>query len=148
RRLATRSSSAATKCAVSRTVLVRTPYVTTRSGNLSRTAVAKRRSRLTLRPTRPQKLAGIRIDPPPSLPCAIGTTPAATSAAAPPEDPPGECVVFQGLRVGPCAEDSVVPVRPNSEAALLPRHTRPVSRILAMNLSVRFGTLSRWARQP
>jgi hypothetical protein len=33
------------------------------------------------RPTRPLHAAGMGIDPPPSLACAIGTTPAATNAA-------------------------------------------------------------------
>ena len=30
----------------------------------------------------------MRIEPPPSLPCASGAMPVATAAAAPPEDPP------------------------------------------------------------
>jgi hypothetical protein len=41
-------------------------------------------------PTSPQQAAGIRTEPSPSLPCAIGTMPLATAAAAPPEEPPGE----------------------------------------------------------
>ena len=59
------------------------------------------RPRVGLRPTSPQWLAGIRIEPPPSLACAAATSPAATAAAEPPDDPPLECVGFQGLRVGP-----------------------------------------------
>ena len=47
------------------------------------------RPRVGLSPTSPQQAAGMRIEPPPSLPCAIGTMPAATAAAAPPEEPPG-----------------------------------------------------------
>ncbi len=47
------------------------------------------RPRVGLRPTRPQWLAGIRIEPPPSPPWARGTMRAATALAAPPEDPPG-----------------------------------------------------------
>ena len=34
----------------------------------------------------------MRIEPRPSLPCAIGTSPAATAAAEPPEEPPGRTV--------------------------------------------------------
>ena len=34
----------------------------------------------------------MRIEPPPSLACAIGTMPAATAAAEPPLEPPVECV--------------------------------------------------------
>ena len=52
-------------------------------------ARARSRPRLGLRPTRPQQAAGMRIEPPPSLPCATGTMPAATAAAEPPEEPPG-----------------------------------------------------------
>ncbi len=49
--------------------------------------VAGVRSRESLRPTSPQHEAGMRTEPPPSLACAIGTTPAATAAAAPPDEP-------------------------------------------------------------
>ena len=46
------------------------------------------RPRVGLSPIRPLKLAGIRIEPPPSLAAAIGTIPEATVAAAPPLEPP------------------------------------------------------------
>src|ERR1700742_832611 len=59
------------------------------------------RPRETFRPTRPQFDAGRRIDPPPSVACAIGTMPAATHAAEPPEEPPGVCARFHGLCAGP-----------------------------------------------
>ena len=59
------------------------------------------RPRDGLRPTRPHSLAGMRIEPPPSLACAAPTMRAATAAAAPPLDPPLECAGFHGLRVGP-----------------------------------------------
>src|SRR4051812_205550 len=72
------------------------------------------RPRLGLRPTSPHMLAGMRIDPPPSLACAAGTMPAATAAAEPPLDPPGLCARFHGLRVGPNASGSVVGSRPSS----------------------------------
>jgi len=65
------------------------------------------RLRLGFRPTRPQHDDGMRIDPPPSLACAIGAMPDATAAAAPPLDPPGVWSVFQGLRVTPSARLSV-----------------------------------------
>ena len=41
-----------------------------------------------LSPYVPQNADGMRIDPPPSVPTASGTIPAATEAAAPPLDPP------------------------------------------------------------
>ncbi len=59
------------------------------------------RSRLGLRPTSPQQDAGIRIEPPMSLPWATGTIPAATAAADPPLDPPGEWVSDHGLWAAP-----------------------------------------------
>ena len=40
-------------------------------------------------PTRPQNPAGVRVEPPPSLAVANGTSPAATAAADPPLEPPG-----------------------------------------------------------
>src|SRR5699024_12316197 len=45
------------------------------------------RPRVGFNPTRLVTDAGIRIDPPPSLAPAIGTTPEATSAEAPPLEP-------------------------------------------------------------
>ena len=59
------------------------------------------RPREGLRPTRPQAAAGIRIEPPPSLAWASGTIPAATAAAEPPLDPPGERSRSHGFRAGP-----------------------------------------------
>ena len=58
------------------------------------------RPRLGLSPNRPQLLAGIRIEPPPSLPCAIGASPPATAAAAPPLDPPAPRDRSHGVRAG------------------------------------------------
>ena len=42
-----------------------------------------------LMPNTPLKLAGILIEPPPSLPVAKVHSPAANAAAAPPLEPPG-----------------------------------------------------------
>ncbi len=47
------------------------------------------RPRVGFKPTKPENEEGIRIEPPPSLPAAIGTNLAATLAAAPPLEPPG-----------------------------------------------------------
>src|SRR5688500_5141685 len=55
-------------------------------------------------PVMPQNAAGWRTEPPVSEPVANGTTPAATSAAAPPDEPPGTRVVSHGLRTGPKCE--------------------------------------------
>ncbi len=48
------------------------------------------RPRVGLRPTNPHSDAGMRIEPPPSVAWATGMIPAATAAAAPPDDPPVE----------------------------------------------------------
>jgi hypothetical protein len=58
-------------------------------------------------PISPVQAAGIRIDPPPSAPSAIGTIPAATAAAEPPLEPPTVRSGLKGLRVMPVAIDSV-----------------------------------------
>src|SRR5689334_12987532 len=80
-----------------------------------------------LRPTSPQQAAGMRIDPPPSLAPAHGTTPAATAAADPPDEPPGVRSGFHGLRAGPHATGSVMPFAPNSGVLVLPNTTSPAS---------------------
>jgi hypothetical protein len=41
-----------------------------------------------LKPTTPQQAAGIRIDPPESVPSAASASPAASAAADPPLEPP------------------------------------------------------------
>jgi hypothetical protein len=65
------------------------------------------RPRLGLNPTSPQTLAGMRIEPPPSEPCATGSSPAATAAAAPPDDPPAERSRSYGVRAGGATAGSV-----------------------------------------
>ena len=50
-------------------------------------------------PKMPHSAAGTRTEPPPSLPSASGTMPAATAAAEPALEPPGVSAVFHGLRV-------------------------------------------------
>ena len=56
---------------------------------------------------------------------AIGTMPEATAAAEPPLLPPGMQSVFQGLRVGPQASGSVMPLAPNSGVLVRPKITVP-----------------------
>ena len=79
-------------------------------------------------PTPPQKLAGMRIDPAMSDPCAIGTMPAATAAMPPPVEPPAEYPRFQGVDVFPCSALSVVPDIEYSGAAERPRMLTPDAR--------------------
>src|SRR6516162_3290020 len=86
------------------------------------------RPKLGLRPTRPVHAAGIRIDPPPSPPVAMGTMPPATAAAEPPLEPPGVTSGFHGLRVTPHAGLAVKHTDPNSGTAVLPTGTAPAAR--------------------
>src|SRR5947209_19964185 len=60
-------------------------------------------------PTIPQKHAGIRIEPPPSVPTDRGAIPAATAAPDPPLEPPGVRSRFHGFRVKPNSALSVEP---------------------------------------
>jgi hypothetical protein len=81
-----------------------------------------------LKPTRPQYEAGMRTEPPASLPNARGPQPAATCAAAPQLDPPGERVVSSGWRVVPAC-GLVEPIcQPNSVVVVLPKSTQPAAR--------------------
>src|SRR5262252_11097071 len=77
---------------------------------------------LGLKPTQPQKLAGRMTEPITCVPSAALTTPVATAAAEPLDEPPGVCAVFQGLRV-PRGSDAA-----NSVVTVLPRMTAPASR--------------------
>src|SRR3569623_2121423 len=72
--------------------------------------------------------AGTRIDPVPSPPDAAGTSPAATAAADPPLEPPGERSRARGLIVGPNRTGSVVQWLPHSGVLVLPATLRPASR--------------------
>jgi hypothetical protein len=69
----------------------------------------------------------MRVEPPPSLPCAIGTSPAATAAPDPPLDPPGVRSVFHGLRLAPW-RGSLTGRIPYSGRLVVPTTTNPASR--------------------
>ena len=81
-----------------------------------------------LSPKMPEKPAGMRIEPPPSVPSDKGAKPAATAAAEPPDDPPGVFDRSQGLRVTPDSGELVTPFQPNSGVVVLPRRIAPCSR--------------------
>ena len=70
----------------------------------------------------------MRIEPPASLPWAMGTIRAETAAAEPPLDPPGVRVVSHGLRVGPKSRGSVVGPMASSGVLVLPMNTSPAAR--------------------
>ena len=79
-------------------------------------------------PTTPHHAAGLRSEPPRSLPSAIATMPVASAAAAPPDDPPTVRSGSAGLRVGPCTGLKVLLPAPNSGTLVLPTHTAPAAR--------------------
>jgi hypothetical protein len=81
-----------------------------------------------LSPTIPQNEAGMRIEPPVSVPMASGTCPAATAAADPLDEPPGRTLGSRGLRTGPAAEMRPVAPKPSSWRLVLPTITAPASR--------------------
>src|SRR5215472_14902880 len=120
--------------AASRTVRVTAPSITPPAHASPISGPWLTRPRVGLSPTSPHSLAGIRMEPPPSLACAAATRPAATAAAEPPLDPPVEWPRFQGLRVGPYASGSVVGSVPSSGVLVRPRMMSPA----AFSLPVRY----------
>src|SRR6516162_1978640 len=68
------------------------------------------------------------MEPPPSLPVAMGRRPPATAAAVPPDDPPGVRSGFQGFRVVPCSTVDVQLMPPNSGAVVCAARIAPVAR--------------------
>src|SRR5207244_9973727 len=87
------------------------------------------RPRWGLSPNKPHSAAGTRIEAPPSDARAAGTRPAATAAALPPLEPPGERSRFHGLRVTPQVTVSVIcPHIASSGRVVLPTITAPAER--------------------
>src|SRR5437660_1428383 len=97
-------------------------------------------------PTRPQKPAGMRIDPPPSPPVASGTRPPATAAAEPAEDPPVVLVRSQGLPVTPWRRVTLTFRPPNSLAVVWPVSTAPAARRRLMTVASWVDTRSEKTR--
>src|SRR5699024_12206442 len=118
--------STSSPSAVSATVRVSTPWVASAAPSTPEGPL-EILPRETFRPTSPHAPAGIRIDPPPSDPCAIGTIPAATAAPAPPEEPPGDRVGSHGFTGGGAISVSVYGGRPSSGVAVLPTMIAPAS---------------------
>src|SRR3954447_24035430 len=131
--------------ALSRTVRVSTPSVAKPAASSARCGAQDTRPRDGLTPTSPQHEAGMRIEPPPSLACATGSSPAATAAAAPPLEPPRARVVSHGLRHAPFSSDSVCAIVPNSGVFVLPRMTKPASLMLRTVAESTVGTFCAYA---
>ena len=71
------------------------------------------------------------------VPVASGTSPAATAAALPLDEPPGVWAVFQGFTVGPAWRQA------NSVVTVLPATWAPSSRSRATSAASVAGTWSR-----
>ena len=122
---------------MSRTERDTTPSVFIPTGG-SMTSLVSARPRVGFSPTRPHIAAGIRIDPEMSLAWAAGTIRAATAAADPPDEPPGDRSRSHGLWVGPYSTGSVVPISAISGVFVRPIGSSPVERNRRANaLSVR-----------
>ena len=81
-----------------------------------------------LKPTTLQKLAGLRSEPPRSVPSASGSMPHASATAAPPLLPPHVFVRSYGLRVAPNSALNVCEPAPNSGVFVLPMMMAPARR--------------------
>ena len=88
----------------------------------------------------PHQLAGMRIDPPWSPPMAMSTSPAATSAALPLEEPPAVRVWSWGLCTGPVSEVWLPPEKHRLSHTALPLMAPPASRMRVTMVASTSGT--------
>src|SRR6185503_11028256 len=100
------------------------------------------------KPATLQKLAGLRSDPPRSLPSAIGTMPHASATAAPPLLPPQVLLVSQGLRVAPNTGLKVCEPAANSGRLVLPMVMAPACFSRSTISALLLGTKSRNRGEP
>src|SRR6476660_7622846 len=82
-----------------------------------------------LKPTTLHHAAGMRIEPPASVPSANGTSPSATAAALPPEEPPAFLRTSKGVRVRLTRKLSQVPHSPIVRLLVLPMMMAPAFSI-------------------
>ncbi len=120
----TPGSIAAKASATSATLRARTPGVSKVWLNGTMPSVDQRPA-VTLRPTVPVALAGIRTEPAVSVPSAISAEPSSNATPAPLDEPPGErsCATSQGLRGQPQCALTPVPPKANSTMWVLPTKT-------------------------
>jgi hypothetical protein len=91
-------------------------------------------------PTTPQCAAGIRIEPPRSLPTPSGESPAAIAAASPPDDPPAVLSELHGLTVLPKTRLSVSHQSANSGVLVFASGIPPAARSRATATASSTGT--------
>ena len=93
-------------------------------------------------PTMPQQVAGLRTEPPVSVPSAAGAMPAASAAPEPLDEPPGCRSRFHGLRAGGQGRSNAGPPVANSCSATLPSSTAPASRSF---FTTKASDVARWS---
>ena len=88
----------------------------------------------------PHQLAGMRIEPPWSPPMARSTSPAATSAALPLDEPPAVRVGSWGLCTGPVSDVWLPPEKQRLSHTALPWMEPPASRMRVTMVASTSGT--------
>ena len=83
---------------------------------------------LGFQPTRPHSAAGMRVEPPVSVPMAISHMPSATATAPPEVEPPGTRVRSNGLPGVPKCGLAPTPEKANSLMLVLATITAPAAR--------------------
>ncbi len=106
------------------------------------------RPKLGRMPTMPQKLAGLRSEPPISEPCATHAMPVASATAAPPEEPAADFEVFQGFSVAPNTSLNVFAPAPNSGVFDFAYTIAPDASRCSTSRFDFAGTLSAWIGEP
>src|ERR1700761_7085932 len=134
--------------AASRTVRVTAPSITLPAHASPVTGPWLTRPRVGLSPTSPHSLAGIRMEPPPSLAWGAGTQPRPAAAGDPPDDPPVEWPGSQGLRAGGKLRGSVVTVVPSSGTLVRPSAMKPAARNCSARNDVTGNATSRNGPSP
>ena len=134
--------------ALSRTLREITPSLHAPNHTSPKPGPLEMRPREGFSANRPQQAAGMRSEPPPSLPEAMGTTPAATAAAEPPLEPPLVREGSQGLFTRPKARESLTALRPNSGMLVLAKITSPASSRRCSTAACTAGTMRCIERLP
>src|SRR5258706_15816499 len=86
--------------------------------------------------------AGLRIEPPVSVPIAAGKKPAARPAPLPLDEPPQKWSRFHGLRAGGQGRSKDGPPIANSCVESLPMNTPPAARSFCVTAASAVATLS------
>src|SRR3954447_12674181 len=96
----------------------------------------------------PHHDAGMRIEPPPSVPSAKVRRPSATAAAQPPEEPPVFRLVSNGLRLGPQSGLAAPPREPMTGLLPVPTGIAPACSARSANAQYVSSLKSRSAGMP